>query len=118
MTTKPMTAWLIMWESEHGAVAQPYVDIVSFRRNLYHVMDYVQRLHDVHRLSLVERAPAARYNKPAAPLYKAQVHRTRPGLEIRCGRDPYLVARPVKNLTVRRSERTGVETLCWMRHRL
>ena len=79
---------------------------------------YVQRLHDVHRLSLSERAPAARYNKPAAPLYKAQVHRTRPGLEIRCGRDPYLVARPVKNLTVRRSETTGVETLCWMRHRL
>ena len=48
-----------MWESEHGAVERPYVDIVSFRRNLYFVMDYVQRLHDVHRLSLSERAPAA-----------------------------------------------------------
>jgi hypothetical protein len=82
------------------------------------VMNYVQRLHDVYRLSLSERAPTARYSRPAAPPYKAQVHRTRPGLEIRCGRDPYLVARPVKNLTVRRNDSTGAETLHWARHRL
>jgi hypothetical protein len=67
MKTQPMTAWLIMWEwgGDHAAVESPYVDIVSFRKNILYVKEYLQRLHDLKRLNLGERvATASGENQP------------------------------------------------------
>ncbi len=116
MKTQPMTAWLIMWEWEgnHAAVETPYVDIVSFRKNIPYVKEYLQRLHDLNCLSLRERMSAARYNRPPKPIYEATVHRTTRGVEeIHCGHNPYLVARPVRNLTIETDSSTGAEVVRW-----
>ena len=115
MKTQPMTAWLIMWEwvGGHAAVEKPYVDIVSFRKNIPYVKEYLQRLHDLNCLNLRERMSAARYNRSPKPIYEATVHRTTHGVEIHCGHNPYLVARHVRNLTIETDPSTGAEVVRW-----
>lgn len=113
--TRPMTAWLIVWESagNHAAVDNPYVDIVSMRKSVRYIQDYVQRLHDTKCLSFSERVSTAKYSKPARPPYETIVVQSRHGTEIHCGHNPYLVAKPVRNLVVEVNPDTGEEMLSW-----
>src|SRR5580700_4033038 len=70
---KPMKAWLIT----RGPGPYPQkeiVDILSARKSLEDVRQYVQRLHDLFCLKLRERAEGARYNRKEDPIYKAEVH--------------------------------------------
>lgn len=114
METKPMTAWLIKWEwiGDHAKVQHPIVEIVSARKGTPYVMDYLQRLHDLYCLSLVERADIARYNRPRKRRpYEVKQHLTKRGLVIDVGHNPHLTARLVKNLVVKTDPETGEETV-------
>jgi hypothetical protein len=115
MKTRPMSAWLIMWEwfGEAPSDESPYVDILSARHTITYIKEYLQRLHDVRCLSLRERIPLARYHRPARPPYEATVCRSAHGAEIRCGHEPQLVARPVKNLVIETDLNTGAEKVTW-----
>jgi hypothetical protein len=115
MKTKPMTAWLIQWHwtGENNRVEKPLVDIVSARKNIRYVKEYVQRLHNLHRLTLHERVPVERYKKPSEQICKAQATRTKGGITIHCGHNPFLVATLVKNLVVTTDDASGEESVTW-----
>ena len=112
---KPMTAWLIMWEwtGDHAAVEKPHVDIVSSRKDVPYIKEYLQRLHGLYCLTLQERAALARYNQPSKPAYEVVAHQTKHGVEIQCGHNPYLVARLVRNLIIETDPSTGAEVAAW-----
>jgi hypothetical protein len=110
-----MTAWLIT--KGNGAYPQTeIVDILSARRSVEAVQQYVERLHNSIAYTLWERCELAAYNKPRRSAYRAQVHpfadRSR-GIEIHCGHDPYFIARPVRNLVVETDTEAEFETVTW-----
>lgn len=115
MTMKPVGAWLIMWQwfGDHAIVEQPYVDIVSRRKEVPYIKEYLERLYGVHRLSLEDRAPLARYNQPERPPFEAEADRTAHAVEVHCGDNPFLVARQVRILAIDTDPDTGEETVRW-----
>jgi hypothetical protein len=131
MKKGPIKAWVITrGPGPLTALAKgEVVDILSARKSIEDVRQYVQRLHDLFRLTLGERAEGARYNQKEDPVYKAEVHfHTLPNapkigaavppdpsrsLQIHCGHDPCFVALRVKNLVVERDDETGQERVIW-----
>lgn len=113
--TPPMTAWLILWEGsgEHARLENPLVDIISRHKGVLYIKEYVQRIHDLNCLTLMERAPAQRYSRPISPGYIAQVQHGCHGITIHCGHNPFLVAKPVRNLVITYDSNTDKETATW-----
>lgn len=108
------SAWLIQWEwvGDNASVAKPYVDIVSSRKTANLVGGYLQRLYGVFALSLTERIGAARYLDADMPPYQSRSRVTKTGIEVRCGTNPYLVARLVRNVEVT-VDADGNEHVSW-----
>ena len=128
---RPMKAWLITrGPGQYAALAKgEVVDILSARKSIEDVRQYVQRLHDLFYLTLCERAEGARYNRKEAPIYEAKVSwptlpsapkiggvippdRSR-GPQIYCGHDPCFAAQLVQNVVVAREDETGRERINW-----
>jgi len=99
----PICAWLILWERDEKfpRVNRPFIDVVSSRKNITYMTDYVQRLHNLFCVSPIARTCSERYTNPSPNQYEAKFYRAPNGaIEIRCGQDPYIVARRVRNLIV------------------
>ncbi|MCB9947258.1 MAG: hypothetical protein H6842_05435 [Rhodospirillaceae bacterium] len=111
--TRPMTAWLILWEGDCPDGSKPCLDVVSARKGYKYVMNYVKQLHDIHLLRISERLPAARYYKPSATQYQARMEHTENGAIIYCGDAPTLMAKRVHNLVIETDSDTWEESVIY-----
>ena len=115
MANKPMTAWLIMWESmgDHAAVTQPYVDIVSARKSHEYIEEYLRRLYSIFHYNLAERVDYERYRKPDKTRIPVTSEWTKSGPLISVGHNPFLKAQKVRNLVVKNNSETDQEIVTW-----
>ncbi len=110
------SVWLIKWEwvGDHAAVSDPIVDIVTARRGIEYVSDYLQRLHDLLCLTFTERAGAEKYRNPNQRPYEVIRENTREGkLVLHVGHNPFLTARVVTNFAIDVEEESDLDVVRW-----
>lgn len=91
-----MRAWVIEWRwvDARSAIADPLIDILSARRSVPCIQEYIERLHIQRFASLREKIDLASYAKPVTWAYRAEIkHKPDGSFEVHCGDDPFIVAR-------------------------
>lgn len=112
--TKGLSAWLITWEwcGEHAAVREKVAEILDPRLSSDRVRETVELLY--HRTATLSEKAAWRLLR-AKQQYPAEFMRLE-GVpwkgEIRCGHNPWLLARIVDGLQIE-TDAEGVERAIW-----
>jgi hypothetical protein len=107
--TTGIRAWLIEWDwdGDHARHDGPRYIVVNWRRSAKYVADLMERLYAQSEYSLDEQVAlaAGRWENP----YRARIEDFE---RIHCGHNPFLFARPVRNLSAEQ-DGNGEEVLRW-----
>lgn len=109
------SAWLVTWEgtSPPKRQSERIVSILNYRASCDRVLNQVEQLYVDHVYSLHEKmAYARRKSDNPYPAEYGRVKGVQWGGRITCGHNPFLLARPVKNLALQTGV-NGKEILTW-----
>jgi len=108
-------AWLVTWEgtSPPKRQSERIVSILNFRASSQRVLLQLEQLYIDRLYSLPEKMAYARHRADNPyPAEYGQVNGIQWGGRITCGHNPFLLARPVKNLVLH-EDHNGEEVLTW-----
>lgn len=108
-------AWLVTWEGTSPPRKQSdrIISILSYRASSARVLEYVEQLYVAKLYSLHEKmAYARRKSDNPFPAEYGRINGVQWEGRITCGHDPFLLARPVKNLVLVNGP-SGKEILTW-----
>ena len=109
------SAWLVTWEGTSLPKRQieRIVSIFGYRVSSSRILEYVEQIYIDHFYSLHEKMTYARHrtDNPYSAEY-AKINGIQWEGRITCGHNPFLLARPVKNLVLHEGA-DGKEVLTW-----
>lgn len=108
-------AWLVTWEGTSPPKRQRdrIVSVLGYRTSSRRVLEYIEQLYIDRFYSLHEKITYARHRADNPyPAEYTRVNGVQWAVRITCGHNPFLLARPVKNLALHQ-EANGEEVLTW-----
>lgn len=113
-----VSAWLVTWEysGEAAETADKVAAILSGRTSDKTVAEFVELLYALRTSTAGELASYSRNpkNNPYRSTDGMVINEVPHGDRIRCGHHPWLYARRVKDLLVKKDVASGFETISWI----
>jgi hypothetical protein len=101
------TAWVITQEGTHHTDEQVVIAILSARKSARAIKEHVEWLYALLRCDPERHLALAKYRNPEIP-WEAEFDKTNTGVPVmRCGNNPWLVARLAKSVSLIPDDRGG-----------